>query len=102
MSLLTGAYVERIRFAAVLLISALWLLIVYAPVAHWVWGGGWLAKMGVMDFAGGIVVHVTAGVSAGPGIASVIITPTVREQVGGAYPGAWKKTTADAHFEDHT
>ena len=63
-ALIIGAYVERIRFAAVLLISALWLLIVYAPVAHWVWGRGWLAKMGVMDFAGGIVVHVTAGVSA--------------------------------------
>jgi Amt family ammonium transporter len=63
-ALIIGAYVERIRFAAVLLVSALWLLIVYAPVAHWVWGGGWLAKMGVMDFAGGIVVHITAGVSA--------------------------------------
>jgi Amt family ammonium transporter len=63
-ALIIGAYVERIRFAAVLVISALWMLIVYAPVAHWVWGGGWLAKMGVMDFAGGIVVHVTAGVSA--------------------------------------
>ena len=63
-ALIIGAYVERIRFAAVLLISALWMLIVYAPVAHWVWGGGWLAKLGVMDFAGGIVVHVTAGVSA--------------------------------------
>ena len=63
-ALIIGAYVERIRFAAVLLVSALWMLIVYAPVAHWVWGGGWLAKMGVMDFAGGIVVHVTAGVSA--------------------------------------
>jgi Amt family ammonium transporter len=63
-ALIIGAYVERIRFAAVLLISALWMLIVYAPVAHWVWGGGWLAKMGVMDFAGGIVVHITAGVSA--------------------------------------
>jgi Amt family ammonium transporter len=63
-ALIIGAYVERIRFAAVLLVSALWLLVVYAPVAHWVWGGGWLAKMGVMDFAGGIVVHVTAGVSA--------------------------------------
>jgi Amt family ammonium transporter len=63
-ALIIGAYVERIRFAAVLLISALWMLLVYAPVAHWVWGGGWLAKMGVMDFAGGIVVHVTAGVSA--------------------------------------
>lgn len=63
-ALIIGAYVERIRFAAVLLISALWLLIVYAPVAHWVWGGGFLAKQGIIDFAGGIVVHVTAGVSA--------------------------------------
>jgi len=63
-ALIIGAYVERIRFSAVLLISALWLLIVYVPVAHWVWGGGWLAKAGVIDFAGGIVVHVTAGVSA--------------------------------------
>ncbi len=63
-ALIIGAYVERIKFEAVLLISALWLLIVYVPVAHWVWGGGWLAARGVMDFAGGIVVHVTAGVSA--------------------------------------
>jgi Amt family ammonium transporter len=63
-ALIIGAYVERIRFEAVLLISALWLLVVYVPVAHWVWGGGWLAARGVMDLAGGIVVHVTAGVSA--------------------------------------
>jgi Amt family ammonium transporter len=63
-ALIIGAYVERIRFSAVLLISALWLLIVYVPVTHWVWGGGWLARAGVIDFAGGIVVHVTAGVSA--------------------------------------
>jgi Amt family ammonium transporter len=63
-ALIVGAYVERIRFAAVLVFSALWLLIVYAPVAHWVWGGGWLARMGVMDYAGGLVVHATAGVSA--------------------------------------
>jgi Amt family ammonium transporter len=63
-ALIIGAYVERIRFAAVLIISALWLLVVYAPVTHWVWGGGWLARAGVMDYAGGIVVHVTAGVSA--------------------------------------
>jgi Amt family ammonium transporter len=63
-ALMVGAFVERIRFGAVLLICALWLLVVYAPVAHWVWGGGWLAGLGVMDFAGGIVVHVTAGVSA--------------------------------------
>ena len=59
-ALIIGAYVERIRFDAVLLISALWLLIVYVPVAHWVWGGGWLAKAGAIDFAGGIVVHERA------------------------------------------
>lgn len=63
-ALIVGAYVERVRFPAVLLFSGLWLLLVYAPVTHWVWGGGWLARLGVMDFAGGIVVHVTAGVAA--------------------------------------
>ncbi len=63
-ALIVGAWVERMRFAAVMLFSALWVLLVYAPVTHWVWGGGWLASLGVMDFAGGIVVHVTAGVSA--------------------------------------
>ncbi len=63
-ALIIGAYVERIRFSAVLQFSGLWLLVVYAPVTHWVWGGGWLAQRGVLDFAGGIVVHVTAGVSA--------------------------------------
>ncbi len=62
--LIIGAYVERIRFGAVLLFSALWLILVYAPVCHWVWGGGYFAARGVMDFAGGIVVHLTAGVSA--------------------------------------
>jgi Amt family ammonium transporter len=63
-ALVIGGYAERIRFSAVLWFSALWLLLVYVPVAHWVWGGGWLAKRGVMDFAGGIVVHVNAGVAA--------------------------------------
>ena len=63
-ALMVGAFVERIKFSAVILITILWLILVYAPVTHWVWGGGWLAKMGLMDFAGGIVVHVTAGVSA--------------------------------------
>lgn len=63
-ALIVGAFVERIKFSAVLVFTALWLLVVYAPVTHWVWGGGWLAEMGVMDFAGGIVVHATAGVSA--------------------------------------
>ena len=62
--LIVGAYVERIRFASVLVFSGLWLLCVYAPVTHWIWGGGWLARLGVMDFAGGLVVHATAGISA--------------------------------------
>ena len=63
-ALIVGAYVERVRFSAVLAFSGLWLLLVYAPVAHWVWGGGWLAQRHAMDFAGGLVVHATAGVSA--------------------------------------
>lgn len=62
-ALIVGAYVERIKFSAVVLFSALWLLLVYAPVCHWVWGGGWLQARGVMDFAGGLVVHATAGIS---------------------------------------
>jgi Amt family ammonium transporter len=63
-ALIVGAFPERIKFSAVLLFSLFWLILVYAPACHWVWGGGWLAGMGIMDFAGGIVVHVTAGVSA--------------------------------------
>ena len=63
-ALIIGAYVERMKFAAILWFSALWLLIVYAPVTHWVWGGGVMAAWGVMDFAGGIVVHATAGSAA--------------------------------------
>jgi ammonium transporter, Amt family len=63
-ALIIGAYPERVRFSAVVLFSLAWLVLVYAPVCHWVWGGGWLAELGVMDFAGGIVVHTTAGVSA--------------------------------------
>ena len=63
-ALIVGAYPERIKFSAVLLFSGLWLFLVYAPVTHWVWGGGWLADLGVLDFAGGLVVHATAGTSA--------------------------------------
>ena len=63
-ALIVGAFVERIKFIAVLLFSGLWLLAVYFPVCYWVWGGGWLADKGVIDFAGGIVVHATAGSSA--------------------------------------
>tara|TARA_B100000900_G_scaffold374364_1_gene355604 strand:+ start:1772 stop:2983 length:1212 start_codon:yes stop_codon:yes gene_type:complete len=63
-ALMVGAFVERIKFSAVLLFSALWLIVVYAPVTHWIWGGGWLAEMGILDYAGGLVVHLTAGISA--------------------------------------
>lgn len=63
-ALIVGGFAERMRFSAVVLFSALWLLVVYAPVTHWVWGGGWLAEMGLLDFAGGVVVHITAGVAA--------------------------------------
>jgi Amt family ammonium transporter len=64
-ALITGSIVERMKFSALLIFSALWLTVVYIPVAHWVWGsGGWLAKLGVLDFAGGSVVHINAGVSA--------------------------------------
>ena len=63
-ALIVGAYVERIKFSAVVLFTALWSIFVYAPIAHWVWGGGWLAEFGVQDFAGGLVVHLTSGVSA--------------------------------------
>ena len=63
-ALIVGAYVERIKFSAVLLFSGLWLIAVYAPVTHWIWGGGWLAEKGILDYAGGLVVHLTAGISA--------------------------------------
>jgi Amt family ammonium transporter len=64
-ALFTGAIVERVKFSALLVFATLWLSIVYLPTAHWVWGsGGWLAKLGVLDFAGGTVVHINAGVSA--------------------------------------
>ena len=63
-ALISGAIVERMRFSAYLLFISLWSVVVYAPLAHWVWGGGWLADMGAWDFAGGTVVHVNAGAAA--------------------------------------
>lgn len=63
-ALIVGGFAERMKFSAMLLFSGIWLLVVYAPVTHWVWGGGWLGSMGVYDFAGGLVVHITAGVAA--------------------------------------
>jgi Amt family ammonium transporter len=63
-ALIVGAFPERVTFPFVVLFSALWLMLVYVPVAHWIWGGGWLFGLGVLDFAGGIVVHTTAGIAA--------------------------------------
>lgn len=63
-ALIIGAFAERMKFSAVLIFSALWLIFVYSPITHWVWGGGWLAKMGLYDYAGGTVVHITGGVAA--------------------------------------
>ena len=63
-ALIVGAFVERIKFSSMLLFSFLWTLVVYFPIANWVWGGGWLGQMGLIDFAGGTVVHITAGVAA--------------------------------------
>ncbi len=63
-ALIVGAFAERIRFSSMLLFSMIWLVLVYLPITHWVWGGGWLGEMGLLDFAGGTVVHITAGVAA--------------------------------------
>ncbi|CAB5494970.1 Ammonium transporter [uncultured Gammaproteobacteria bacterium] len=72
-ALIIGGFAERMKFSAVLLFSAFWLIVVYAPITHWVWGGGWLQEMGLLDFAGGTVVHVTAGV--GALVAAMVVGP---------------------------
>jgi len=72
-ALVVGGFAERMKFSSMLLFSAIWLVLVYAPVTHWVWGGGWLSEMGVYDFAGGIVVHITAGV--GALVAAIVMGP---------------------------
>ncbi len=72
-ALIVGGFAERTKFSAVVLFSAIWLLAVYAPITHWVWGGGWLGEMGLLDFAGGTVVHITAGVAAL--VAAIVIGP---------------------------
>ena len=81
-ALIIGSFAERVKFLSVLLFSALWLLLVYVPIAHWIWGGGWLAELGIMDFAGGLVVHLSAGVAAL--VAAIIIGP--RRLFPGGYP----------------
>jgi Amt family ammonium transporter len=63
-ALITGAFAERMKFGALVLFAVLWFVLVYCPIAHWLWGGGWLAQLGALDFAGGAVVHISSGVSA--------------------------------------
>jgi Amt family ammonium transporter len=63
-ALITGAFAERMKFSALLLFAGLWSLLIYSPIAHWMWGGGWLAQLGALDFAGGAVVHTSSGISA--------------------------------------
>jgi len=72
-ALIIGGFAERMKFSAMLLFSVIWLILVYVPVTHWVWGGGWLGAMGLYDFAGGTVVHITAGVAAL--VAAVVLGP---------------------------
>jgi Amt family ammonium transporter len=72
-ALVVGGFAERMKFSAMLWFSALWLVVVYIPVCHWVWGGGWLGEKGLLDFAGGTVVHITAGVAAI--VAAVVLGP---------------------------
>jgi len=63
-ALITGAFAERMKFSALLLFSVLWSVVIYCPIAHWLWGGGWLGRLGALDFAGGAVVHISSGISA--------------------------------------
>jgi len=59
---MTGAFAERMRYRSFIILIVLWEIVVYYPLAHWIWGGGWLAQLGVQDFAGGIVIHTSAGI----------------------------------------
>ena len=72
-ALIVGGFAERMRFSAVLLFSGIWSLVVYAPIAHWIWGGGWLQSIGAMDFAGGTAVHISAGTAAV--VAALVLGP---------------------------
>ena len=78
-ALITGAFAERKRFKAFVLFTLLWTLLVYSPIAHWVWGeGGWLRELGTIDFAGGTVVHISSGVAAL--VAALVLGPRVRRE----------------------
>ena len=91
-ALIVGGFAERMKFSAMLLFSAAWMLLVYAPVCHWVWGGGWLGAMGVQDFAGGTVVHITAAVAAL--MASAVLVPSLRRSIGATTTASVKLSKA--------
>ncbi|HEB80389.1 MAG TPA: ammonium transporter [Chromatiales bacterium] len=82
-ALLVGAFAERMKFSAMLWFIGLWLTFVYAPIAHWVWGGGWLGKLGALDFAGGTVVHIDAGVA---GLVAALVMGKRKGYPGTAMP----------------
>ena len=85
-ALIAGAFAERMKFSAMLWFMALWSLLVYAPIAHWVWGGGFLGDWGVLDFAGGTVVHINAGVA---GLVCAWCSASARATA----PRTWRRTT---------
>ena len=86
-ALIAGAFAERMKFSAMLWFMALWLLLVYCPIAHWVWGGGFLGAAGVLDFAGGTVVHINAGV------AGLVCAHRPRQAQGLRHRQPWRRTT---------
>ena len=90
LAILTSVFAERVKFSAFIVFGILWVTLVYAPVAHWIWGGGWLAQMGVLDFAGGAVVHITAGFSRSPWHSS---SASVWASAG----TSWSRTTSRSH-----
>jgi Amt family ammonium transporter len=93
-ALIIGGFAERMKFSAMLLFSGVWLMLVYVPVTHWVWGGGWLGEMGLYDFAGGTVVHITAGVAAL--VSAIVLGPRRGFPSAGMMPHNMTMTIAGA------
>ena len=86
-ALIAGALADRMKFSAFLWFMGLWLLFVYCPIAHWVWGGGWLGTMGALDYAGGTVVHLNAGTAA------LVDLPDARQAHRPRHARTWRRTT---------
>ena len=86
-ALIVGAIAERMKFSALAVFMALWLILVYFPICHWVWGGGFLGGAGVLDFAGGTVVHINAGIAG-------LVACLVLGSAPATAPRAWRRTTS--------